>query len=313
VPDSAAGHREDIPMLGRRLAASIAALVLIAASEGAAAGGVPSKEDGGGERFRLTGSIAGFVGLGSVSPDNTPVLDVFGGESRVQLPLFGDDGGRGREPAGVRRFFTIQGDATFDSWRFDSDPWNFASLIAHVTYNNIAYHLTPARTAAGTMRNEFNLDPSWRIGVYGGLLDAEATTRHTVAGFEAQYYARKNLQFEARAGAYWAGGERLNSLYGAGRYFIGSNLYLQGSGSVSQFADGGDLLTTFAGKFEYKFAGSPLALFTELNFGQHGDVFGVHDGRVGARFLFGEPSLKADLVKGASFGRELMRPVWLAD
>src|SRR4029079_16048025 len=130
-------------------------------------------------------------------------LDVFGGEGRVQVPLIHFNQPSRNQLIGVRQFLSLQGDIAFDSWRFDgSDSWNFAQLIGHLTYNNVAYHLTPTRAANGTTRKQFNLDPSGRIGVYGGLLDAQWKTRHFVAGVDGQAYLGNNFQIEARAGVF---------------------------------------------------------------------------------------------------------------
>ncbi len=284
--------------------------ILVAAAMAAAVTGGATADDKDRGSARFAASLAGFAGLGSISPNNPP-FDAFGGESRILVPL-----GDGAMPtpgagAGVRRFWSLQGDALFESWKFNGgESLNIAGLIAHLTYSNIAYHRSNGQGVSGA-RSEFNLDRSWRAGAFGGLMDAETATRHVVAGVEAQAYFGGNIQIEGRLTSYAAENQRLVSAYGTGRAFIGPDFYLQASASLGRFADGA-LLGTLSGRFEYKFARSPTALFLEFNWGWHGDVFSTHDGRAGVRFLFGEPTLRADMVKGASFGRELSRPLWLA-
>jgi hypothetical protein len=256
----------------------------------------------------LVGTISGFAGAGS---DNA---SVFGGYGRFTVPLT-DDGRcdktvRVCPPLVVRQFWSVQGDAEFQSYRWDYDPWNFAALTAHVTYNNFAGQLTAAPGTPGG--NRFIHLPSWRIGGYIGAVDAEWETRLLQGGVEGQVYLGNNLQVDGRAGFHFADEDTIAHVYAAARYFINRNFYLEANAVAASFS-WGDHAASVGLRGEYKFDRSPFALYAGLNLDTHSDGWSFHEARVGVRVLYGERSLMGDMIKGASLGQDLLRPVFLAD
>jgi hypothetical protein len=289
-------------MINRALACSSALALCFTAAAALA-------DDGKGG-YSLVGSIAAFVGTGS---DNASIL---GGDARFMVPLTD----RGRcDPAMVRcppviasQFWSFQGDTSFQSYKWEfSDEWNFAGLTGHLTYNSQAYQLIPI-PGSQPPRNQFNVLPSWRIGGYLGVLDAEWDTRLIHGGLEGQAYLGNNLQVEGRAGFHFGEDETLAHAFAAARYFINRNFYLEANALAASFS-WGDHAVSVGLRGEYKFDRSPFAVFAGLNLDTHSGGWSFHEARAGVRVLYGERSLIGDMVKGASLGRDLLRPVFLAD